>query len=328
MVAVATSLLAVSCSKEAVQPSGDAIGFFLDMPTTRATIFETPAGLQNPAIGGADFACYAYVAGNGSNGGKCHINNVRVNYFADAKDWRFTDPEGMYVHYYWPLGEKLHFFGHMPYKPADGAVTSVGYTHGKGPEFSYSLPLCSDDQDNLHEFIYAYTENQDIETQNADVDNPGVKMVFMHPFAGIRFHLRQAYRMRIHSITVSNLEYEGSYVYDGEWTHSTEKKTGDLFIYIEKDVPDPINYDSPIGGTYLVAPQTLDDKVRMTITFTRLDGETETKSGKLSSAAGAWEAGKIYTYTVDLGKTEEEILFEVKVDKWDVHSYKNEITVE
>lgn len=320
-------LLLFSCSaKEEPVKQRDAIGLDVDIPATRATIFDSPASLLNPVIGGGDMTVSAYVAGNSSNAGKCHIDNVRVNYFTDARDWRFTDENGIFVKYYWPLGEKLNFFAHMPYIASEGAVSNISYVYGKGPSFEYTLPM--NNQESLREFIYAYTENQDINTQNADPADPGVKLVFKHPFAGLYFELGQSYRMKLHSITITGIRYAGKYEYDNGWTMIPDPDTDDLTLLIEKDIPDPINYNSPIGGPYIVAPQALEEGSKLIVRYTRLDGNPEDVETYVKALSPIWEAGHKYTYTINLGKTEEEILFKVKVEKWDVIDYKNEITVE
>ena len=106
-------------------------------------------------------------------------------------------------------------------------------------------------------------------------------------------------------------------------------KVGDLWIDIEKGIPTPINFHSPIGGPYLVAPQALDNESYLNVRYTRLDGATETKSVALNAlGATKWEAGRHYVYTLGMGNNEEEILFQVKVEKWTVIDYKNEVDVE
>jgi hypothetical protein len=260
------------------------------------------------------------------------------------------DKKGQYVNFYWPLGdETLDFFGHFPLDPEDAGVSDVSLKPA-GPSFKFSLPLHSYDaseernktlvdsktpnQEGLREFMYSYVPDQTKETQNADPSNPGIKMNFSHPFAAVSFRLGQSYRMTLHDITLSNIKYRGVYSWDEKLTISYDKKNdkpevGDLWIDIEKGIPTPINFHSPIGGPYLVAPQALDDESYLNVRYTRLDGATETKSVALNSlGADKWEAGRHYVYTLGLGNNEEEILFQVKVEKWTVIDYKNEVDVE
>lgn len=324
---------------------------------TKATIFDSPASLQNPNVGGGNFAVYAFLSGSNSTAAdRSFMENVRVNYFSAAGDWRFTDSDGIYIKYYWPLGEQLNFFGHFPLNPADAAVYDVECTYENGPSFCFSLPLHAYDaaqarnealvnaktpnQEELREFLYSYVKDQTPQTQNADKNYPGVKMHFAHPFAAVSFNLEMSYRMTLHNITLGNIKYKGSYSYNNlseklEIAYdSVQGSTGNLLIDIEKGIPDDINFNSPIGGPYLVAPQELDKDngngaPTLSVNYTRLDGATDTKSIKLSDLGVTnWEAGKQYVYTLSMGNTEEEILFKVKVDKWTVIDYKTEIEVE
>ena len=351
-----TAALAIlsSCAKEAYEDDQEqtAICLTVDVPETKASIFDSPASLNNPDVGGGDFAVYAILSGNTSAAGNIFMNNVRVNYFPDAGDWRFMDKKGQYVNFYWPLGdERLDFFGHFPLNPEDAGVSEISL-QPDGPSFKFSLPLHSYDasadrnadrvssktpnQEGLREFVYSYVPAQSKETQNADPANPGIKMNFSHPFAAVSFHLGQSYRMTLHDITLTNIKYEGIYRFDEGWSvdytsddQTGKPKVGDLWIEVEKGIPTPINFNSPIGGPYLVAPQALDNESYLNVRYTRLDGATETKSVALNAlGATKWEAGRHYVYTLGLGNNEEEILFQVKVEKWTVIDYKNEVDVE
>lgn len=351
---IAALAILSSCAKEAYEDDQEqtAICLTVDVPETKASIFDSPASLNNPDVGGGDFAVYAILSGNTSAAGNIFMNNVRVNYFPDAGDWRFMDKKGQYVNFYWPLGdETLDFFGHFPLDPEDAGVSDVSLKPA-GPSFKFSLPLHSYDaseernktlvdsktpnQEGLREFMYSYVPDQTKETQNANPANPGIKMNFSHPFAAVSFHLGQSYRMTLHDITLTNIKYEGIYRFDEggsvDFTvdgQTGKPKVGDLWIEVEKGIPTPINFHSPIGGPYLVAPQALDNESYLNVRYTRLDGATETKSVALNAlGATKWEAGRHYVYTLGLGNNEEEILFQVKVEKWTVIDYKNEVDVE
>lgn len=344
------ALVAASCGKQEIpsQPN-DVICLSVAVPQTKATVFDTDASLTNPAVGGGSFAISSYVAGSGPNSGQLYMDNVGVSYFSAAKDWRFTDSEGIYVNYYWPIAEKLDFFAYFPKDPSKAAINNVSYTFADGPSFSFTLPLHSYDktsdhnqelvtvqtsnQEDLHEFLYAYVKDQDINTQNSDPENPGVKLNFAHPFASVRFDLGTAYRMTLHDIIIEGINYKGSYSYakaTDSWSLNTDSSKGNLLIDIEKGIPVPINFNGPIGGPYLVCPQGLND-VKLTVKYTRLDGEATvvTKTASIATASvNTWEAGKQYTYTLSLGNTAEEILFKVKVEDWKVVDYMNDIVVE
>ena len=347
-------LLLASCSEKGLRTdSENAIRLIIDVPQTRATLFEGAASLLNEEIGGGDFTVSAYVAGNGPNVGKQYIADARVNYFKAAGDWRFATMSGgliNYFDYYWPKDEKLNFFAHMPMDASQAAVTDKGYTGGQ-PWFSFSLPLYAyiesaldpasakyDDkilsetipnQETLKEFIYAYAPGQDKAEQD---EKGGVQLQFRHPFAALYFDLGKSYRMKLKSLTVKNIGFAGKYSYDGsDWGLAPVAGADSLYISVMADVPsDELNFNSNIGGPYIVMPQDVTNDVKLRIIGSRLGGEVY--DHKVSLAADGlpekWEAGMKYTYTLNLGEADEEILFKVRVEEWDVVDYKNEIDVE
>lgn len=336
-------LLLASCSEKGLRTdSENAIRLIIDVPQTRATLFEGAASLLNEDIGGGDFTVSAYVAG-GTNAGKQYIADARVNYFKAAEDWRFAAMSGdliNYFDYYWPKDEKLNFFAHMPMDASQAAVTEKGYTGGQ-PWFSFSLPLyaydpeetdpnvpaSSPNQETLREFIYAYTTDQDKTTQDAD---GGVQLQFRHPFAAISFDLGKSYRMKLKSLTVMNIGFEGKYSYDGsDWGLTQTAYPDNLYISVMADVPsDELNFNSNIGGPYIVMPQATTG-LQLSIKGSRLDGSDYDETVSLNvSGVTNWEAGKKYRYTLNLGQADAEILFKVAVEEWGVVSHKNNINVE
>ncbi len=342
-------LLLASCSEKGLRnDSENAIRLIIDVPQTRATLFEGAASLLNEEIGGGDFTVSAYIAGNGPNAGKQYIADARVNYFKAAGDWRFATMSGgliNYFDYYWPKDEKLNFFAHMPMDASQAAVTGKGYTNGQ-PWFSFSLPLyaydldpdpedadtnvpaSSPNQETLREFIYAYTPGQDKAEQDV---NDGVQLQFRHPFAALYFDLGKSYRMKLKSLTVMNIGFEGEYSYDGSDWELTQTGAGNLYISVMADVPsDELNFNSHIGGPYIVMPQDVTNDVKLRIIGSRLGGEVYDHTVSLAALGlpEKWEAGMKYTYTLNLGEADEEILFKVRVEEWDVVDYKNEIDVE
>lgn len=343
-------LLLASCSEKGLRTdSENAIRLIIDVPQTRATLFEGAASLLNEEIGGGDFTVSAYVAGDGPNARKQYIADARVNYFKAAGDWRFATMSGgliNYFDYYWPKDEKLNFFAHMPMDASQAAVTDKGYTEGQ-PWFSFSLPLyaydpepeeadpnvpaSSPNQETLREFIYAYTPGQDKAEQD---EKGGVQLQFRHPFAALYFDLGKSYRMKLKSLTVKNIGFAGKYSYDGsDWGLAPVAGADSLYISVMADVPsDELNFNSNIGGPYIVMPQDVTNDVKLRIIGIRLGSVEDDYDQKVSLAADGlpekWEAGMKYTYTLNLGEADEEILFKVRVEEWDVVDYKNEIDVE
>ena len=331
-----------SCSESRMRTDGsDAIRLTVDVPETRASLFEGNASLFDKDVGGRSFMAYSYMAGDGINGGKTYIDAAEVEYFEAADDWRFIDASGNYINYYWPKNGKLNFFAHMPAVKSEAAVTEVGYSHGDGSYFLFDLPLYSYDpeekdsevpesspnQETLKEFIYAYSPDRDKSSQ--DVDD-GIRLQFMHPFAALYFDLGISYRMTLESMTIKGLGYKGRYEFkDGVWTLKPGDVTDDLYISVQEDVPsEDLNFNSSIGGPYLVMPQATTG-LQLSIKGSRLDGSVYDETVNLNvSGVTKWEAGKKYRYTLNLGQADAEILFKVAVEEWGVVSHKNNINVE
>ena len=347
--AVALMALCLSCTKEdSREPvsGGERIRFATSLISTRgATVFDGDDPLKNTEIGGGDFSVNAYVCETGI----CYFSDAWVKFFAGGTDkWQFRNDGGTpeditddaYVDYYWPKNNDLNFFAYMPYKQnMEKTYVTIGeHTLADGPSFSCDLPL-NNLQDSMQEFIYAYATDQNPTTQGTD----GVKLRFVHPFSSVVVILKESYRMTIKTIAFENIFGKGTYANrfstvdfggdsaanftSGNWTTSGERS--DLVLEINEPVPgENINFDTQIGGPYIVVPQSLSE-VQFAITYERDDIGAETKRIAVASpSATSWEPGKRYTYNIKLGDPQEEILFNVRVDEWDVVDYKQEIDVQ
>lgn len=317
----------VSCRKSMVDPVDDIstvpISFDIEQAVTKASLFEEDSDLKDVSKGGGNFSVCAYKSGTGTK----FLYNQRVWYFQDGKSWHFYDDAiNNVTHIYWPNTFNLDFFAYMPYHNANlkTGVTLEGRTgSGGGPSFFCELPLDAPGQDELHEFIYAYTPDQN--KDNLDPDGK-VKLNFKHPFSSIIIRLSESYRMNINWIKIKEIYCKGIFDVKNGWSFTSEPKP--LIINLDKNVPDDINYNSLIGGPYVILPQELTDKVELEINFTR-DDKTDTKSVTLkNSTQPKWEPGMIYTYTLKIGDPAEEILFNVAVEEWNVIEYKNEVGIE
>ena len=322
-----------ACTKVQQENVPDAICFNLDLNDlrTKATLFDGGDCLTDKENGGGDFRLYAYLDGTATPA----INNARVNHIINkgVLGWYFRDENGTpdieaddkIVDYYWPLGVTMDFFGHMPMDLSDTGITLGTYSGIAGPSFSCDLPLDNAGQENIQEFIYAYTENQTVATQNA---NNGVRMNFRHPLSCVVFRLGQSYRIKINSVSLTNIYKTGNFS-NGTWT-GTGAGNHSLNIVVNKTVGDGINYNSLIGGPYLVMPQSFttdDSRLVLNYDYGSEIGKTASLPIRALSTEG-WDSGKKYTYTLNMGDRGEEVIFTVKVDEWDVVEYKNEIDVE
>lgn len=308
----------------------------------KATVFDKYADMTDPSKGGGNFSVRAYKSGTEDK----FLYDQRVWYFQDGRSWHFYDDAiNNVTEIYWPNATNIDFFSYMPYHNAKlhTGVTLGEYTAANGPSFSCNLPLDTDGQKNIHEFIYAYSKNQNKHSTGSDGREGVVQLNFVHPFSSIIIHLNESYRMTINSIRIRGIYNKGTYanpqttLVQGDspvnftcasWTPEAGAVRRALEIDINKNVPDDINYNSPIGGPYIIMPQRLTSDVILEITFKR-DATVETKSISLyRETLPQWDPGKKYTYTLTMGDPLEEILFNVAVEEWSVVDYKNEIGVE
>lgn len=203
------------------------------------------------------------------------------------------------------------------------------------------------------ETIFAYTTNK----SKAD---KSVNMHFVHPFAAVYFKLQQAHR----DLTVNEIRFNDVYLTGVDTlTATTDNNTtitwtgtgsrGTFTIPVHKIIPGQINLGAKIDVPYLVMPQNfeyvLDDvpkEVTVTIDYTwnnakdkddvifgdedldPANNRYQIRRSIKSSSLTKWEAGKKYTYILNLGDNKEEILFQVKVEPWNAVEYENEIEVE
>lgn len=287
--------------------------------------------------------------------------------------WRFREKTAnkQLTEYYWPNNGALNFFAYMPMTDEleSNGITIENYTVGTGPVFTVTLPLANDDktgnadntqtpgqawtedknatatnatltQDNICEFIYAYTPGATSTEKRADAGDGtyGVDLKFVHPYSAIYVKLENSHRMTIHTIKFTDIFYKGTYTHYvannttipsiSNWSQTG---SGDLLLHIGKAVPDDINYGVTFNGPNLVLPQQISDKARIEVNFTTpgTTQTTETRSALLkNSAVSEWKPGYAYTYSLNMGDNQEEVLFNVLVDKWKDVAYKNEIGVE
>lgn len=281
------------------------------------------------------FALNSYLSKNTNS----YFENVWTYYFVPDNSivgqWRFRDNANI-RDYYWPNDSDLNFVAYAPRDLSRSVAIISNISYNNGITFSAKLPETITDKTESDratenakpEFMYALRKSQ-------DRDNDPVSLRFVHPFAAIKFHLEQSHRnLKIHYIKLHGLSLSGTfastedtseannkdYLTYRNWT-AGDKKT--LTIDLEKSVPDDVNYDSSIGGPYLVMPQGLVG-VELSVYYTWDDDNDQTEntkeSGKISIRTNeipAWQPGKNYTYILDLGDNKEEILFKVIVEEWD-----------
>ena len=269
-----------------------------------------------------NFSVAAYKSGTKD---KYFLETERVFYMYYPEDpaaskWRFYDSgSNSFYERYWPVTYSLDFLAYMPYDLADSHVTINLDTQ----EFSCNLPLDKASQDSAHEFIYAFETGK-----SSDTDNGVVALQFRHPFSAISFTLGKAHgNTEIHNVGLTGICNIGTFsIADGTWSYSSI--TADMDIEVGKTVgiagSNGIQLNSHIGGPYLIMPQQTDD-ISLTVSFTWNGERTD---AVVSLGDGEWLPGYIYTYKLDLGDNQEDIITDVTVNPWNVIDYRNDIDVE
>ena len=298
---------------------------------TRAALYE-----NEPALRDDCFHTYTYI----SNTTTPNFNST-VEYFdydvdASKHQWLFSN-NGTDVKYFWPIETSLDFFACAP--SGYNNPSSCGYvtinTATNPPTFTATMPLTNTGsgthQENMKEFMYAYTPGRD-KTQGA------VPLQFKHPFAAIKFKVSQSHRdLTVQTITIEDISYKGTF--NPSTSAWTSEESGSTVLTVNKIIPGQVNFGGELCGPYLMLPQVNNrdsHKKAVEVKF-HWDGNPDTnwtvfdESNKIYTITGYitndWEASKIYTYTLDLGNSREEILFEVSVTDWD-HIYDHEFDIE
>lgn len=283
-----------------------------------------------------DEGAFAVMAYNSKTGGR-HFNEFnRVNYFHDVvggnNRWRFYEG-GDYIERYWPITYNLDFFAYMPYDLTKSCVE----VEIDNKSFSCTLPLSGTEQDKIQEFVFAGALNRSSETNGGKVN-----LTFVHPFSAISFRLGKAHgNTQINSVGITGIAYKGTFDYKNietnthnpitlsNWNPDDQDKK-ELSVTVGKTVGasdnSGIQLDSPIGGPYLVLPQELETaKVKVSFKVNESDSGDPIE---VDLQTTTWEPGKHYTYILNLGDNNEDIITDVVITDWTYVKDKNDIIVE
>lgn len=318
------------------------------MAESRANIFETENDFQNTNKGGGNFTLYAFTRGADTP----FIDGTRVRYqeVNEVGRWRFYAGQS-YFEYYWPQSGTYDFFACMPHGDKQKNITDITYDTAGTVTLTCQMQETTEDDDKTTDDLYDPLGQETIVayTPGLSKESGAVNMHFVHPFAAIYFKLEQGHRgLKIHSIKFENIYLGGTAIINEETTRETIVKWKPLSdsektftILVEKTIPTEINYDIKFGGPYLVMPQGFDkgtkvdtDDVKISIKYTwndEIDNGSDTREFTRSITTNSikeWKAGNKYTYILDLGDNQEEILFKVQVEPWVSGGDKNEIDIE
>lgn len=250
------------------------------MEGTRATTFD------NTTLQSSGFKVYAFSAGTET----AYIDDKTVSY----SDPNWTIAAGPY---YWPAYH-LDFFAYAPLLIPTSYMTTPLYSYSAGQYVTFTcsdLPVTSDGQGSISEFIYALAADQNKEDHAAS----GVALNFIHPFTRVKLQLSAGHpAIQINTITFRSIKNNGDYS-SPTWTPTGDDT--DLVWTLNTSYP----YSSDvrvIGEPYLVIPQTWSGEIEVEAVWD-VWGESQTKT-VTATVPTTWAAGRSYTYTFTITETD------------------------
>ena len=297
---------------------------------SKATLYDN----SNLIVEGkGNFSVTSYKAGTTD---RYFLNFDRVYYFQDDQSWRFYDStvggQGVFYQRYWP-SYPLDFFAYMPYDNQNTGVTVLDKA------IQCILPISYTEQNKAQEFVYAYAPNQSY----TDANNGKVNLTFIHPFSAIRFELGAAHgNTNIEKIELRNIAYKGRLdvstnpaqadLANTDWDPDDTDNKGTISIPVGKTVgavgSNGIQLNAKLGTDLIVLPQSITEDMKIYVDFTwnNVDYKPEIKINTRQTTP--WQPGKIYTYRLNLGDSDEDIISTVTITPWTDNEYKNDIDVE
>lgn len=334
MLAMLAAGILCGCSKEDQASAGNDNAILLapfvdgDMAPAKASLYRNSIDLRSDLI-------HTYVYHNGTDDPyfDSDVKYSTEDIDASKHQWLFCGTDGTYKKYYWPLATALDFFA---YAPSSTEYVTVDHSTNP-PTFTADMPLTNtgegNHQDKIKEFMYAYTPSR-------TVAGGTVPLEFQHPFAAVRFVVSQSHRdLTVNSISICGIDCKGTFNPEDEtWTGLS---ADDMVLKVGKKIPEQVNFGGELCGPYLFLPQENAGKGTKSIEievewegnmeddkWVKVDGKDNTfKNRNVVRIPNDWEASKVYTYTLDLGNSREEILFKVSIEEWDF-IYEHEFEIE
>lgn len=281
----AAALLAVAgCQKQEGGNAGKAVSFSVSVAGqegSKAVLYNDNAALE--ALGA--FKCSAYNVTKST----AVFNDQTVSY--GGSKWTTVEE------YNWYPGETLTFCAYAP----TGAAGVTLPTDGSGIGFSCSVADNAEDQTDVMLGYYSGDGNY---TGTANIN-------FQHPLTAVRFKMGDLAEFipgftGISKIEIANVHNEGTLTtWSGDdtftWTPSTtyKKVTMEVSGTFEKGA-DIVGTDDNAQAFTLV-PQNLSTKAAtIIVTYDATeDGIITAIISKVSETGTDWEAGKVYTYTIN-----------------------------
>lgn len=243
------------------------------------------------------------------------FNKTIVNY-TDGQ-WRYDNPQ-----YWYPK----HEYSFVAMNPTDPTGTSDATYSDSRLTFSYTLP---DNFQSAQDLLIATHRRMHEEGAAKPV-----ALRFRHIMSRINFEVKNegaADNVKVTKIVLEGINKSGKfsiipadlsgsqqsddYIYS--WTEISNKDN--LTANIQVDIPeDEMRPLFPDDNALLIVPQPDNKGVKMRITYTLYDDNTEPTELTLTAQTpiGGWESGKLYTYTLAIEEISKDINLSVSVRDW------------
>lgn len=241
-----------------------------------------------------------------------YMDHVEIKKSADS--WK---PQ---TDYFWLNGKSLDFYAWYPYNSAEGTNgIPAGMTLNQEDfsSISYTVPTDVSKQEDL---MFAVNKNA-----SEPADGNATSLDFKHSLAAVKFVVGDLPTgTKVTSVALKGVKYKGDLAVtagnNGEaqlaWSNLVND-TRDFTQATDKEVKenDTDNAITNENQTFFMMPQTLPDDAMVEVVVENQKGESATLTGALQDATAAegaknkWEAGKTYTYTINLSGVTAEITF-------------------
>lgn len=303
VIAAVAVLAASACTKTELREERRAISYAPVAAKPTKAIIE---GTTYPTS--ESFIVSAYL-----NGTAAYFENLTAGYSSTLGYWETSTAE------YWPLGGSLTF---NAYSPASASGLSIGTNGVTATDYTIqtSTQMTTD-------ICYASATVADCANHPAYVP-----LVFSHALSQVVFRVKAAdyyttasndVALALTSLGLSGINSVGDFA-NGTWSNQETPFT--YTIKSNSDSPTVLTYDSVANtpetielGSYLLLPQTLPVTARLNVgyriaqTMGYLDNPPV--SIPLGATIAAWEPGKKYIYTLNIGMN-DVITFTVSTVGW------------
>lgn len=275
-------------------------GFPTDNPTfTRGTQITKADGMSS-------FGVTAFL------GSQKYMDHVEIKKSADS--WK---PE---TDYFWLNGKSLDFYAWYPYNSAEGTngiPSGMTLNNEDFSSISYTVPTDVSKQEDL---MFAVNKNA-----SEPADGKATSLDFKHSLAAVKFVVGDLPTdTKVTSVALKGVKYKGDLAViagnNGKaqlaWSNLANE-TRDFTQVTDKEVKenDTDHAITKADQTFFMMPQTLPDAAMVEVIVEDEKGTKVTLTGALQDATAAggaknkWEAGKTYTYTINLSGVTAEITF-------------------